>query len=300
MDMALNTHITSAVYPRDGEMRRSKARLSPNLTAVCTGIFENTLLVAVPYASQFNRHTWIEDGAVAPKLNSNMGSCWTGVWTGTYPVQFVNFVYQGIEHNYEISYSNGYVRQSGVNYPISIWENFTLAIQDADATPVKSTFETRIFTMPNDDLMTACFVEVFITQLSGTATFSFSIAGIAGLYTKLSTSTFRADSGPFFSPLMTTIYYGFPGQANTIIESFRPQNRYARSPEVVLNVAANSTHFIEVGYNDMIDRGFQCLFQWTGNLALRGLKFWYRPYSAPSFGALAVDESAAPKAVVEA
>lgn len=300
MDMALQIHISNVLYARDGEMRRSKAKLSPSVTGICSGIFENVLFVAVPHASQFNRHVWVQDGGISPKLNSNAGPCWTGVWTGTYPVQYATVIYNGVEHNYQLSYSNGYMLTDSVKYPISIWEDFqNIALDDA-VTPVRASLETRIFRMPNDESMQACFVEVQLTALSGTASLSFNLGGIAGLYQLLSTSTFRADSGPFFNPAMLTIYYGFPGQPDTIIESYRPQNRYPRSTEATINSTTNSSHFIELGCSDFIDKGFQILLQWTGNLSIRAVKLYYRPYSVKSVGEPPVDESNTSKIVLEA
>jgi hypothetical protein len=304
MDMALQNHITNVLYTRDGEMRRSKAKLSPTVSGVCTGIFENLLMVSVPHASQFNRHTWVQDGGIAPKLNSTVGSCWTGVWTGTYPVQYATVIYNGVEHNYEFSYSNGYIASSQanlpINLPISIWENFQKISLDDAVTPVRAKLETRAFRMPNDESMQACFVEVLLTQISGTASLSFSIGGIAGLYQLLSTSTFRADEGPFFNAAMMTIYYVFPGVDDTIIQSYRTQNRYPRSTETVIQSTAGSAHFIEVGYSDFIDKGFQVLLEWTGNLAVREVKFYYRPFSVPCVGSLPVNESTTPHIVLDA
>ncbi len=300
MDLALQLHITNVLYTRDGEMRRSKAKLSPDLTRVCAGLFENILMVGVPHASQFNRHTWIMDGGIAPKLNSSAGLCWTGIWTGTYPVQFATIIHSGVEENYELSYANGYMAQGGFKYPISIWRNFLTIQNDDGVTPIRCQWESRMFRMPNDEMMQACFIELLVTQLSGIATVNFHIGGIAGLYTLLSTSTLRADTGPFFNAQMMTIYYGFPGFSDTIIQSYRPQNRYPRSPEINIASSTGTSHFIEVGRTDFIDKGFQILITWTGNMAIRGIKFYYRPFSIQASGQVPVDESDIPHIVLDA
>jgi hypothetical protein len=257
------------------------------------------LMVAVPHASQFNRHIWIQDGGVAPKLNSTVGACWSGIWTGTYPIQFATIIYEGVEHNYELSYANGYMAPGGIKYPISIWENFLSIQYDDLVTPVRSKWESRMFRMPSDEIFQACFLEILVTQLSGTVNLKFSIAGIAGLYSHLSTSILRADIGPFFNPAMLTIYYGFPGQADTVIQSYRPQNRYPRSKEVNVVASTGSSHYIEVGSNDYIDKGFQVLLEWTGNLSLRGIKLYYRPASHRAVGEPPVDESLVPHIVLD-
>ena len=188
----------------------------------------------------------------------------------------------------------------GYKYPISLWENFLPLHNDDNTTPVRCQWESRMFRMPNDESFQACFIEVFVTHVYGDVTLKFSIGGISGLYTLLSTSVFRADTGPFFSQSMPTIYYVFPGQEDTVIESYRPQNRYARSSEAVISTNPNSAHMIEVGYSNFIDKGFQALLQWTGNMAIRGIKFYYRPFSTPSVGQLPVDESSTPHIVLEA
>lgn len=300
MDMALQIHISNVLYTRDGEMRRSKALLSPTLTGICSGIFENVLMVSVPHASQYNRHTWIQDGGIAPKLNNSIGACWTGVWTGTYPVQYATMIFDGVEHNYELSYANGYILNSGAKYPISIWENFQALALDDNVTPIRAKMETRMWRMPNDELFHACYVEVLVTQLTGIATLSFSLGGVSGLYQKLSTCTLRADVGPFFNVAMPTIYYVFPGQMDTLIQSYRSQNRYPRSGDVVINASSASPHYIEVGLNDYIDKGFQVLLEWTGNLAIRVIKFYYRPFSSKSVGDTPSDESSIPHIVLDA
>ena len=97
-----------------------------------------------------------------------------------------------------------------------------------------------------------------------------------------------------------TIYFGFPGQSDTIIQSYRPQNRYPRSVEASIQSNPGSSHMIEVGYSDFIDKGFQVLLTWTGNLALRGVKFYYRPVSSKSVGEPPVDESGTAHIVLDA
>lgn len=307
MDMALNTQITNVIYPRDGEMVRSKNRLSPSQQGICAGIFENVLLLAVPSMSQFNRHTWVMDGGVANKLQSSSGICWSSVWTGTFPVQFSTFKVNGVEHCLELSYSGGSLASGGNAQGIHLWENFLPGIQkDDNTTPVQSSMETRMYMCPNDELNQACFVELQLANVYGNVTLNFYMAGIAGLYQLVSVAQLRADIGPFgntSAPGGGTLFYGFTGQANTQLESFRPQTRYVRSAETVVTAGslANSQnpHMIELGTLDWIDKGFQILLTWTGNMGARAIKFFYLPRSEPSIGQLGPSEFSTPKIVLE-
>jgi hypothetical protein len=261
----------------------------------------------VPAMSQFNRHTWVMDGGICNKLASSQGICWSGVWTGTFPVQFSTFKVNGVEHNLELSYSGGYLTQSAQQKGIHLWENFIPGIlNDDNTTPVQSSMETRMYMCPNDELHQCCYVELQLANVYGNVTLNFNIAGIAGLYQLVSTAVLRADVGPFgntAAPGGGTLYYVFGGQPNSIMQSYRPQTRYVRSSETVITAASlantQNPHMIELGVLDWIDKGFQILLTWTGNMGVRAIKFFYRPQSESAIGILPPNESVTPKIVLE-
>jgi len=86
-------------------MTRSKFNMSPLRNGICSVAFENWVLVGVPSGSRFNRHTWCMDGSPMALLGSQAGPCWVGIWTGTFPVQFVTGEVQDVPRCFELSYS---------------------------------------------------------------------------------------------------------------------------------------------------------------------------------------------------
>lgn len=87
-DSALAAKQTSRFRYLDNEMAISKSRLNGDLSGVAGAVFENYLLMSVPYADCYNRHTWVMDNLNT--LAPDSGPTWNGYWTGTRPVQWAS------------------------------------------------------------------------------------------------------------------------------------------------------------------------------------------------------------------
>jgi len=312
-DRAMTTNLTTVILTADGEMMRSKTLLAPNVSRACLGVWENVLMCGMPNTCTKNRHTWIMDAGIAEKLNNTQGMCWTGVWTGTFPIQFASPIVNGTQYNYELSYSGGFLAvnqgdspspQPETNMPsqayIHLWENFIPNQIDACETSINCSVETKIFTLTTDDYYRFVFAEFMLINLKGTVPVQVYVTGIAGNYQPLFSTTLRADVGPWGNPSGTSLLYYVSAGRTTQFENYRRQVRHMRTQEFIVHESADEAACLEIGRQDGIDKGFQLMIQWQGRLGLRALKFFYdRQLQSPQ-GLCPVDESQTPHIVLEA
>lgn len=302
---ALNINHTSLILTQDAEMSRSKNALNPDLSGVALGNYENVLLCAVPHENRYNRHTWIQDGGIAALLNSQIPPEWTGIWTGTWPVQFARMIQGGIERLFEMSYSSGTVQDGNANpCLIHVWEDFQPRQQDDSFGSIACKLETKALYMPSHEYFQVQFLELELAGIRGTVLLTPYIAGIGGQFIQLGQPiTLVSNIGPFGDPTNATLYYGFTGKVNTILQAWRPQVRFLRTP--IGNVPGQNTvpvpsaHMIETPFRDLIDKGFQILLKWDGIMAIHCIKLYYQPYSENTKGVQWKNETG-PNIIVDA
>jgi hypothetical protein len=312
-DRALTQNLTTVILTVDGEMQRSKNLLAPDVSGICMGAWENVLLVSVPASSLENRHTWIMDAGIAEKLAAQSGMCWTGIWTGTYPVQWISPIVDGTQHCYELSYSAGFLALNQGDSPspqpetdeplqanIHLWENFLPNQLDDIETDVACSFETKAYTLSSDDYYRFVFAEIMIVNLKGVVPVQVYVTGLAGNYQLLFSTVLRADVGLFGNPTLdTTLYYVAKG-GTTICQNYRRQVRHLRTAEFIVHQSEDAAACVEIQRQDGIDKAFQLMIQWQGRLGIRQLKFFYdRQLQSPQ-GQCPVDESIQPHITLEA
>lgn len=312
-DRALTTNLTTIIQTTDGEMQRSKNLLSPDVSTICMGAWENILLVSVPASSIYNRHTWIMDAGIAEKLNSLSPMCWTGIWIGTYPVQYISPIVGGTQHCYELSYSAGFLALNQGDSPspqpetdaplqsnIHLWENFIPNQLDDSETEIHCSVETKAYTLATDDYYRFVFAELMIVNLKGVVPIQVYVMGLAGNYQPLFSTTLRADIGPWGNPTVETVLYYVTKNGTTEFENYRRQVRHMRTAEFIVHQSPDGAACTEIQRQDGIDKAFQLMIQWQGRLGLRQLKFFYdRQLQSPQ-GQCPVDESATPHITMEA
>jgi hypothetical protein len=309
-DRALTTNLTTVLLTVDGEMQRSKDLLAADITHACIGAWENVLMVAVPASCVQNRHTWIMDAGIAEKLNAQGGTCWTGIWVGTYPIQFTSPIINGTQHNYELAYSSGFLAVDDSPSPqpetdkptqayIHLFENFIPNQIDDVETSVSCSFETRAFTLATDDYYRFVFAEFMLVNLKGVVPVQVYVTGLAGNYQPLFSTTLRADVGSWGNPSSDTVLYYVARGRTTQFENYRRQVRHMRTSEFIVHESADGAACTEIQRMDGVDKAFQLMIQWQGRLGLRQLKFFYdRQLQSPQ-GVCPVDESATPHIVME-
>jgi hypothetical protein len=312
-DRALTTNLTTVILTADGEMQRSKNLLAPDISRTVMGVWENVLMVSVPASSIYNRHTWIMDSGIAEKLNNTTGICWTGVWTGTLPVQYSSPIINGTQYCYELSYSAGYLAlnpgdspspQPESNLPsqayIHLWENFIPNQVDGSETSINCSFETKSFILSSDDYYRFVFAEFLIVNLKGVVPIQVYVTGLAGNYQPLLKTVVRADIGPWGNPSTNAVLYYIAANQSTTFQNYRRQVRHLRSAEFIVHESADQAACTEIQRFDGVDKGFQLMIQWQGRLGIRQIKFFYdRQLQVPQ-GTCPTDESTIPHITVEA
>jgi hypothetical protein len=311
-DRALTQNLTTVLLTADGEMQRSKNLLASDISGIAMGVWENVLMVAVPASCIDNRHTWIMDAGIAEKLNNTVGMCWSGIWTGTYPVQFTSPIVNGTQHNYEFGYSAGFLALEEGESPspqldpgplqanIHLWENFIPNQMDDVETSIMCSLETKAYTLQTDDYYRFVFAEFMLCQLKGIVPFQCYVTGLAGNYQPLFSTTLRADIGPWGNPSGETVLYYVAAGQTTEFENYRRQVRHLRTSEFIVHESPDEAACVEIQRLDGVDKAFQLMLQWQGRLGIRQLKFFYdRQLQSPQ-GVCPVDESQTPHITLEA
>jgi hypothetical protein len=295
LDQAFQTYQSSLMAPRDLEMLRSKDNMSPDRSGIAAVAFENWLLMAVPSGSRFNRHTWVMDGAPQSMISSDAPPCWSGIWTGTFPVQFVAGEIQDVPRCFELSYSCT-PDQSGNH--IMIWEDFigrrTDRVMQALETPISCSWETKIFEVSQvGELARFKFAELDLIEIVGDVSIQIYYAPIRGHYRQILEVLLAAEEGlpgNESSPLWT--YQQIT--TDTLFDSYRPQTRTIKTEEITGAASeednCSSTCGIETPYQHSVDKGFQILVNWQGRMAIRELRIFIEPYAQPGVGTCTENE----------
>jgi hypothetical protein len=273
-------------------MTHSKLNISPLQSGICSIQFDNWVLVAVPSGSKLNRHTWVMDGTPMSTFNTVSASpCWVGIWTGTYPVQFATGQVQDVPRCFELSYSCQHAPAydgSGLSR-IQLWEDFVGRRTDHHATPIECSWETKMFEVSQTgELARFKFCEIDIVELVGQVELKVYYAGIKGHYRLMHEVTLEAEQGTPGSPSYPIWDYNNE-PSDTILDSFRPQVRTVRTPDMsgsydeALDSCAD-TCGIESEYQHNVDRAFQLLFNWRGQMGIRELRLFVESYPQKGIG----------------
>jgi hypothetical protein len=272
-DPALSGKITSRLPTRDNEMLSSKIGLSDDLSGVCGGVFGQFLLMSVPFEDTFNAHTWALNHASLSTLQDDSGPSWSGIWTGTRPVEWAYGQVAGIESIFHVS-----VDADGKN---RLWQAFNGTRLD-NGCPITWAFFSRGYfgqTDPIQDHPPGSRCRLAWTDIS-----------FAGIEEDLNLGVFYAPDthGSFRSMMNKTISvqrgslsFDQTLTADSVIFPFKAQSRVLRTEDV----NQQSTNPEESGCGvedtniDNIARSFQVLVVGHGPATIR----WTRPvaFSVP-------------------
>jgi hypothetical protein len=251
------------------------------------------------------------DAGIAEKLNNTGGTCWSGIWTGTYPIQYTSPIVGGTQHNYELAYSAGYMALDAGESPspqpetdlppqayIHLFENYIPNQIDGVETSINCSLETRAYTLATDDYYRFVFAEFLLVNLKGIVPVQVYVAGLAGNYQPLFSTTLRSDIGPWGNSHKETVLYyvakaqpGVEAGTSTEFENYRRQVRHMRTSEFIVHESQDAAACVEIQRPDGVDKAFQLMIQWQGRLGVRQIKFFYdRQLQSPQ-GVCPVDES---------
>lgn len=264
LDSALLTRQTSVMPYRDNEMADSKAILSPDLTGIATAFFENYLLVSVPFADKYNRHTWVMDEAPMQRATGKSQPAWNSFWTGTRPVQWLYGNFNG--QNRIFHFSRDYDGNT------RLWEAFSPDRLD-DECPITWYVETRAF----DGRLPLFkkkfrYADISLLELSGEVDVAvFWAGGSRGKYKKVLQKRIRASRG--------SIRSGTIIKADTLLYALKKQMRDIRTQdakELALGETQRSEN-VEDDSLEFIDESFQLLIVGSGPGAVQGLRYFLEP-----------------------
>jgi hypothetical protein len=295
LNEAMNQYRSSRTNAQDGEMTRSKFNMSPLRSGICAISFENWMLVAVPSGSRFNRHTWVMDGSPMALLGSQAGPCWSGIWTGTFPVQYVAGEVQDVPRCFELAYScQSATATDGTQSHIQLWENFVGSRKDRETIEIACSFETRMFEVSQTgELARFKYLEFDVVEMLGEVDIQIYYAPIKGHYRLIHEVHLSAQEGMPGNPGFPEFSYN--GTAtDTILETFRPQTRTVRAPEISGSGDEEDDCSyqceVESDYEHSVDRAFQIMINWTGRMGIRELRLFVEPYPQPGIGACTESE----------
>lgn len=279
LNAAAQAKISSKLVPQDTAMAISKFNLSPNLTGVAIGSYENFVLCSVPYADRYNSHTWVLDTSVTDAVDQGSTEAWAGVWSGTRPVAWATGMFGGVSRVFFVSFD--------FDNKNRVWEAFVPSRTDND-NAISCFVETKTHVDFSQkatglDRKQFRFAETTFSDIVGNVDVQVYWAGTRGKYKLLAThhlvSTASVASG--------TTYVNATGVANN-----QGQTRTLRTPSVKDDPnAACTVRTIESDNADWIDVGFSLLIVWTGNAALRSYRIFADPFEEPDSGLAQVTES---------
>lgn len=301
IDNALQTYHTSKIHYKDGQMLRSKAELSPDISKICCGTFNNTLLVSAPSGDRHNSNTWVLDQSVVENNETLSPGAWSGIWTGVRPVEWASGVIEGelktfcLSRDYISSSlgdaTSGYLKTPW-DYKTSVWEAFYPDKMDVDysgtARRIESAFETKLLGLgTGGGLAQFSYAELDLAEISGVVNLEVWYCGRRGGYTRILDKQITSAPGSL----------GFPQSSTTvtttdIVQPFRTQSRMVKTVTVKGGRSGTSdSGQAESIYNQNIDRSFSLLVKWTGRMSILGIRMFIHPAPELPQGKCEADES---------
>jgi hypothetical protein len=264
LDSASFTRQTSVLPYRDNEMADSKGRMSPDVGGVAMGVFENYLMVSVPYCDSKNRHTWVLDQAPLQRGGGASSAAWNSVWTGTRPAQWIYGSFGGTEQIFHISKDF-----DGNN---RLWESFTPDRLD-DGCPITWYMETRGIDggLPLQPKKFR-YATAYLRELYGQVDVGIFWAGVSrGKYKSILKKRINASIG--------SIRTGEVIRYDSLMFGLKKQMRDVRTEDAQQTASATTLTSTDVESPDaeFIDEAFQLLIVGSGPGAVAGIRYFMEP-----------------------
>jgi hypothetical protein len=284
LNAAMNSTQSSTIDVIDRAMMRSKRCLSPYLGGVAGCQFENYLLMSVPYADIYNRHTWALDKAV---LNGRREQAWQGVWTGVRPVQWATGHIGGRDRCFFASYDISPFNDTHIH----IWEAFDDRRED-EGGEIKC--QVEFAPLANDEMMAFKYAEFEVVEMLGDVHLQMFMGGSKGKWHSIGVAEMQAEKGSMGSHYQKTF------TTTDTLRAFRPQSRTVKSEDWSSQTADTSCN----PETDSIagqDKAFGILLEWKGRMGVRENRIFVDPAGGPkdTKGECSPDESEQHNAVSE-
>lgn len=268
-DAASISRITARQPTRDNEMHISKTDLYDDLSTVAGAAFGDFILMSVPSADSFNRHTWVLNSASFESLTDDSGPSWSGFWIGTRPVEWVYGDIAGKKLIYHVS-----TDEDGNN---RLWQSFIPNRLD-NGCPITWGVETRGYfglasksgKPPGLDTR-ICYADIAMTGIAENCDLGVFYAGsLRGAYKPIMTRVASVTRGMIDSEVILN--------STDIIFALKPQSRIWRTEEIRFQADAETGSCpVEREVQEEEDESFQLLIVGHGPATIR----WIRAFSQP-------------------
>jgi len=270
-DAASQTYLSSALPHRDSEMMDSKRLLSEDLAGIACIPVENYLLVSVPHADIYNKHTWVLDNGAYQTINGAIPPVWNSFWTGTRPVNWLSAPINDTNLVLHFSYDfDGNTR---------LWESFTPDRLD-DRCPITWYLETRgYFVQDLTGRKQFRFADIFLSELSGVVDIAVFWAGSErGKYKRILTKRIIATTGTIRASDIVT--------PDSIVYALKKQSRRIRTQDAkeILEGETQSSCDVESEQSEYIDEAFQLLIVVSGPGAVKAVAAFTDPEEGQKLG----------------
>lgn len=269
MNAAFRQNLSSRIDYQDNQMMSSKAYIGPDLSGVCGTFYENYMMMSVPFADIYNRHTWVLDQA---PFDGNVNA-WTGFWTGWRPIEWCRGLINGDERVFF-----GSVDYDGKN---RIWEGMLSERKD-NGCRITCYAQLRDHSAGNLDRKRYEWTKFFLTEIYGDVDLNVYMASGKGGYQLQKEYRMVATEGQIFSD---TEY----SERGPLLMGNRPQSRVIKTPSDPLDDECNSCG-VESREGNKIDYAFSHLLVWSGNMGIRAYQMHMRQEPERNAGDCEEDE----------
>ncbi len=298
LDQALQTYRSSRLHFQDQAMNWSKTNLSPDISGICMGTFENYLLISAPSGDIYNAHTWILDESWQLEQSPSdfyaaiKSPKWDGIWTGLRPVEFCTATINGKSRCFCLS--QDYAPNGSTQIQNNVWELFNSPRLDVGVDQngnkvqkkISCSVETKVLG-GSPEYKDFRYIEVDCEDIEGVVDVTVSFAPIRGGYKQVQSKQFVASQWNVVNGQTTISVDTF--QWN----SYRSQDRILRSEDDHGKNDSTDKDYegVESTFPRQTDMGFSVLVQWTGSMSVRRIKLVLDDQIQPKEGETATDET---------
>lgn len=238
----------------DGEMIRSKSRLSNDLSRIAAGVHDNFLMVSVPHSSLFNAHTWVHDASPDTSKDSQTPDAWASVWTGVQPVEWSSVEMTGTTRIFFASKD-----KDGKN---RVYEAFGRLGKD-NGVDLPWSVEFRPYTGKTVEPKYIIWAELFLGDILGQLDLRVSWSGAArGRWKSLLITNFKAGEGNVDAKRLY--------ESNDVFYAYKAQSRQPRTQEAGnLPQDPLTSCNIELETIETIDSAYQIRLDGSGQVAIK-------------------------------
>lgn len=272
INSALNQNVSSKIDYQDAEMSASKQNINPDMAAICSGSFENYLMMSTPSGDPYNRHTWVLDQA---PFEGNKNA-WPGYWTGWRPIQWTKAIIGGRERVFFLSRDYDDVNR--------LWEAFLPEHTD-NGCAITCFLQTKQHNFGTLLRKKFRFARAYLSQIWGNVSFRWWVLPENGAPYDIGSKEIVATPGQVYP----NTSYSATG-TNYQFGTNRTQHRQLSSEEDPAPETDCTACGVEREQTDDRDYAFGLFMAWSGDMAVTAYQVFATKDSEPERGKCEANE----------